>query len=239
MFCLYCFNEFYLFIILDDTSEEWKENIKDFQCEKCGKECKTEEKYNNHKQFHKYYLDNVEQKYCNRCCTYFPKRLFQRHLERVHHAKKSAFNIINEGIFESVTENTFMRTKRVWENFCKVSYDNHKKQPTEKMFLEYLQLKKETGSSPAFVADSYRCLCRVFLYLFGQEFESILVEEYVMKESENIVKRTYPCPHCGEVCFISFHYSKYTNETKNLNIKTENRKVHKPLQFGTFLTPNI
>ena len=98
-----------------------------------------------------------------------------------------------------------MRTKRVWENFCKVSYDNHKKQPTEKMFLEYLQLKKETGSSPAFVADSYRCLCRVFLYLFGQEFESILVEEYVMKESENIVKRTYPCPHCGEVCFNSFH----------------------------------
>ena len=128
-----------------------------------------------------------------------------------------------------------MRTKRVWENFCKVSYDNHKKQPTEKMFLEYLQLKKETGSSPAFVADSYRCLCRVFLYLFGQEFESILVEEYVMKESENIVKRTYPCPHCGEVCFISFHYSKYTNETKNLNIKTENRKVHKPLQSNTFL----
>ena len=173
----------------------------------------------------------MEQKYCNRCSTYFPKRLFQRHLEKVHHAKKSAFNIINEGIFESVTENTFMRTKRVWENFCKVSYDNHKKQPTEKMFLEYLQLKKETGSSPAFVADSYRCLCRVFLYLFGQEFESILVEEYVMKESENIVKRTYPCPHCGEVCFISFHYSTYTNETKNRNIKTENKKV----QSNTFL----
>ena len=99
-----------------------------------------------------------------------------------------------------------MRTKRVWENFCKVSYDNHRKQPTEKMFLEYLQLKKETGSSPAFVADSYRCLCRVFLYLFGQEFESILVEEYVMKESENIVKRIYPCPHCGEVCYNYFHY---------------------------------
>ena len=158
-------------------------------------------------QFHKYYLDaGLAQEFCDRCQRSFPKRLFQRHLEKVHNAKKTAFNIINEGIFQSVTENTFLRTKRVWENFCKKSYHNHKYPPTEEMFLKYLKMKKETGSSPAFVTDSYRCLCRVYLYLFGHEFESTLVEEYVMKESENIVKRTYPCPYCGEVSLFLFDF---------------------------------
>ena len=169
------------------------------QCKKCGKQCKNQQNYDNHQQFHKYYLDGIDQQFCDRCDRDFPKRLFQRHLERVHHAKKTAFNIINEGIFLSVTENTFMRTKRVWENFCKVSYHNHKNPPTEEMFLEYLKMKKETGSSSAFVTDSYRCLCRVFLYLYGEEFESTEVEEYVTRESENIVKKTYQCPHCREV----------------------------------------
>ena len=188
-----------LSLISDDKTGELIENLKDFQCEKCGKECANEEIYHNHKQFHKFYIDDIEQTYCKKCGTSFPKRLFQRHLEKVHQAKKTAFNIINEGIFESVTENTFMRTKRIWENFCRTVYNDHQKPPTEEMFLDYLQTKKETGSSPGFVLDSYRCLCRVYLYLYGQEFESNLVEEYVMKESEYVVKRTYPCPHCGEV----------------------------------------
>ena len=55
----------------------------DFRCEECGKQCKTEKHFINHKYYHKYYL-NGEQELCEKCNKNIPKRLFARHLQTVH-----------------------------------------------------------------------------------------------------------------------------------------------------------
>ena len=79
--------------------EDWKYNPEEFQCENCGKKCNNQHNYQNHKQFHKYYIDKASQEFCESCQREIPQRLYQRHLESVHSVPKSAFNILKEGIF--------------------------------------------------------------------------------------------------------------------------------------------
>ena len=43
-------------------TENWKENPKEFQCQECGKQCKDQQSYENHKQFHakiEFYLSGI------------------------------------------------------------------------------------------------------------------------------------------------------------------------------------
>ena len=79
-------------VSLEDSNVKEKENNQklsladtksDFRCEECGKQCKTEKHFINHKYYHKYYL-NGEQELCEKCNKNIPKRLFARHLHTVH-----------------------------------------------------------------------------------------------------------------------------------------------------------
>ena len=109
--------------ISNEDIENWGKNPKEFQCQDCGRQCKDQQSFENHKQFHKYYLrDSSVQKLCDKCDRNIPKRLFQRHLESVHQIAKSSVNILKEGIFLTLSEKGFTRTRQVWQNFCKISY---------------------------------------------------------------------------------------------------------------------
>ena len=104
--------------------ENWKENPKEFQCQECGKQCKDQQSYENHKQFHKYYLsDSNSQTLCNKCDRNIPKRLFQRHLESVHQIAKSSVNILKEGIFLTLSEKGFTRTRQAKFLLYLLNYD--------------------------------------------------------------------------------------------------------------------
>ena len=59
----------------------------DLRCEECGKQCKTQKHFINHKYYHKYYL-NGEQEFCEKCSKNIPKKLFNRHLQTVHTDEK-------------------------------------------------------------------------------------------------------------------------------------------------------
>ena len=113
--------------ISNEDIENWGKNPKEFQCQDCGRQCKDQQSFENHKQFHKYYLGNSSvQKLCDKCDRNIPKRLFQRHLESVHQIAKSSVNILKEGIFLTLSEKGFTRTRQVWQNFCKISYQDHR-----------------------------------------------------------------------------------------------------------------
>ena len=113
--------------ISNEDIESWGKNPKEFQCQDCGRQCKDQQSFENHKQFHKYYLGNSSvQKLCDKCDRNIPKRLFQRHLESVHQIEKSSVNILKEGIFLTLSEKGFTRTRQVWQNFCKISYQDHR-----------------------------------------------------------------------------------------------------------------
>ena len=116
-------------------------------------------------------------------------------MENVHSVPKSAFNILKEGIFLSVSEDTYQKSKRIWQQFCEMSFHDRKNPPTEDMFFDFLKKRNEVGISSNYMEDSYRCLCRVYLYLYGEEFESSKVQEYVAIESS----KNGICPYCGEV----------------------------------------
>ena len=115
---------------------------------------------------------------------------------------KSSFNIVKEGVFEPLTESGFVTAKRTWERFCKLSYHNHQNPPTEEMFLDYFKKKKDAGTKCSrFLVDSYCKLRRVYFHLYGSEFESCKVEEYIAMNSKKSVEKTHTCPYCGEVSF--------------------------------------
>ena len=61
------------------TDENFENSLEEFKCYDCGQICKTQTNFDNHKQFHKYYLNDMDQEYCDKCQKNIPKRLFQRH----------------------------------------------------------------------------------------------------------------------------------------------------------------
>ena len=79
-----------------------------------------------------------------------------------------------------------------------MSYHDHQNPPSEEMFFDFLKKRNEVGISSNYMEDSYRCLCRVYLYLYGEEFDSSKVQEYVSVESS----KNGICPYCNEVSAI-------------------------------------
>ena len=78
---------------------------------------------------------------------------------------------------------------------------DHRKPPNEEMFLDYFKKKKDAGTKCSrFLVDSYCKLRRVYFHLYGSEFESCKVEEYIAMNSKKNVEKTHTCPYCGEVC---------------------------------------
>jgi hypothetical protein len=105
---------------------------------------------------------------------------------------------LKEGIFLTVSEDTYQKSKRIWQQFCEMSYHDHQNPPSEEMFFDFLKKRNEVGISSNYMEDSYRCLCRVYLYLYGEEFDSSKVQEYVSVESS----KNGICPYCDEVSAI-------------------------------------
>ena len=116
----------------------------------------------------------------------------------------AGFNIVKEGIFLSNSDKYFIEIKRHWQNFCNLSYHGHENPPTEDMFLDFFKKKMAVGKSAKLMIETYRCLCKVYLYLYGQEFESNKVMEFIKINGEKTEKPENNkdpgiCPHCGEV----------------------------------------
>merc|ERR1711962_1814597 len=95
----------------------------------------------------------------------------------------------------------------MWNNFCKLVYHEHDKPPTEDQLLEYLKKKKESGRRTDSILEYNRSFGRVYHYLYGVEFKSTKVEEYiemvrtVEPDSNQKSKLQHDpgiCPHCGE-----------------------------------------
>ena len=103
---------------------------------------------------------------CKQCNRNIPKRLFNRHMEKVHNVTRYTFNIVKEGIFLSNTDRYFKEIKKRWQNFCNISYHDHQNPPSEEIFLDYFQKKKEAGKSRKVMTESYRCLCKVNTHYF-------------------------------------------------------------------------
>jgi hypothetical protein len=69
---------------IDLATTSWVQgNVKEFQCEDCGRECKDQKHYDNHKYYHKNTL-NGPQITCVKCDIQIPEKLFARHIKRVH-----------------------------------------------------------------------------------------------------------------------------------------------------------
>ena len=75
-------------------------NVKEFQCEDCGSQCKDQKHYDNHRYYHKNIL-NGPQVFCVKCKLEIPEKLFPRHVKRVHDREEvESRRIQNEpGIF--------------------------------------------------------------------------------------------------------------------------------------------
>ena len=87
-------------------------------------------------------------------------------------------------------------------NFHNQYWHDHRKPPNEEMFLDYFKKKKDAGTKCSrFLVDSYCKLRRVYFHLYGSEFESCKVEEYIAMNSKKNVEKTHTCPYCGEVSF--------------------------------------
>ena len=61
-------------------------NVKEFQCEDCGRQCKNQKQYSSHRYYHKYVLDGP-QTICVKCDLDVPERLLAQHIRRVHNKK--------------------------------------------------------------------------------------------------------------------------------------------------------
>ena len=71
-----------------DKNATWIQgNVKEFQCEDCGRQCNNQKQYSNHKYYHKYVLDGP-QTICVKCDLEVPAKLFERHIKRVHDKNK-------------------------------------------------------------------------------------------------------------------------------------------------------
>ena len=90
-----------------------------------------------------------------------------------------------------------MRLRTRWANFCQISYFNHEDPPTEENIIDFLSKKKESGRTLQYIAELYHTLCKAFHYLYGHEFKSNKVEEFIDEFREN--EDAGICPHCGEV----------------------------------------
>ena len=79
------------------------------------------------------------------------------------------------------------------------------------MFLDYFKKKKDAGTKCSrFLVDSYCKLRRVYFHLYGQEFESCKVEEYIAMNSKKTVEKSHTCPYCGEVSI--FYKAKFAEK---------------------------
>ena len=107
------------------------------------------------------------------------------------------FTFAKEGILQSKTDIAMMRIRTRWANFCQISYFNHENPPTEENFIDFLSKKKESGRTLQYIAELYHTLCKAFHYLYGHEFKSNKVEEFINEFREN--EDAGICPHCGEV----------------------------------------
>ena len=121
----------------------------------------------------------------------------------------AGFKIIKEGIFLSNSDKYFVEIKRHWQNFCNISYQDHENPPAETIFLDFFKKKLAVGKSAKLMVETYRCLCKVYLYLYGQEFDSSKVMEFIKlngEKTEKVESNKDPgiCPHCGEVSFIYY-----------------------------------
>ena len=59
------------------------ESNNNFRCEECGKHCKTEKHFMNHKKYHRYRV-HYEKEYCEICDKNVSKKLFVKHLQKFH-----------------------------------------------------------------------------------------------------------------------------------------------------------
>ena len=108
-----------------------------------------------------------------------------------------SFTFAKEGILHSKTDIALRRIRTRWATFCQISYFNHENPPTEETFIDFLSKKKESGRTLQYIAELYHTLCKAFHYLYGHEFKSNKVEEFIDEFREN--EDAGICPHCGEV----------------------------------------
>jgi len=193
----------------------------DLTCDECGKQCKTKSSFINHKHYHKLCLTGIN---CEKCDRKIPKKLWQRHLDQVHtpkspkKSKPPAHRVPKEGIFASYSDSNFRLYRTSWENFCKLSYHDHKTPPSEEMFLNYFKKKQENGRTGEYMFQSYQRLRTVFLQLFGEKFESDKVKNFIDVETEKertekSIEKSGICPHCGEFFKLLQQHIMYKHET--------------------------
>ena len=108
-----------------------------------------------------------------------------------------SFTFAKEGILHSKTDIALTKIRTRWATFCQISYFNHEDPPTEENFIDFLSKKKESGRTLQYIAELYHTLCKAFHYLYGYEFKSKKVEEFIDEFREN--EDAGICPHCGEV----------------------------------------
>ena len=133
---------------------------KPYKCDQCHSSHISKNSLHKHKSVTHSEKKRLEE-LCKQCNRNIPKRLFNRHMEKVHNVTRYTFNIVKEGIFLSNTDRYFKEIKKRWQNFCNISYHDHQNPPTEEIFLDYFQKKKEAGKSRKVMTESYRCLCKV------------------------------------------------------------------------------
>ena len=136
---------------------------KPYKCDQCHSSHISKNSLHKHKSVTHSEKKRLEE-LCKQCNRNIPKRLFNRHMEKVHNVTRYTFNIVKEGIFLSNTDRYFKEIKKRWQNFCNISYHDHQNPPSEEIFLDYFQKKKEAGKSRKVMTESYRCLCKVNKY---------------------------------------------------------------------------
>ena len=174
----------------------------DLKCNECQKKCRSLKHLRKHKR-----ILHGPQEFCEKCNKNFPVQLFIRHLDTVHpddadlkatfiskkripsikkkgRAYKSlkvshSFVINKDGLFLDKTDRVFRSSIVTWNNFCELSYHEHQKPPTEDLFLDFLKKMKEAGKTTDAVLEYNRGLHRVYQYLYGVEFKSSKVTEYI------------------------------------------------------------
>ena len=77
-------------------------------------------------------------------------------------------------------------------------------QPKTLLFRTKTACQAKSKYSLQHLANTYKNLCRVYLHLFGQEFESDEVEEYIGFYSNSILGPKRQC----DMCNYSFRYEK-------------------------------
>ena len=79
---------------------------KPYKCDQCNSSHISKNSLHKHKSISHSDKKRLEE-LCKQCNRNIPKRLFNRHMEKVHNVPRYTFNIVKEGIFLSNTDRYF------------------------------------------------------------------------------------------------------------------------------------